>query len=146
MKKTVALLFPVVAFAEPERVYEPPKVMKFEIYALAGKPEKGDYHLKGGFDWRTGYPFLAGLFYEKEKGLDGMGGRAKVRVPLFWKVKNDFGLGAAYEKRSEKKGSFFVEMEQVVFLKGSFSLRISESYYFGSSEVKRWVISAGFGF
>ena len=77
-------------FGQPTLVYEPPSVAKFETYLFAGKPQQGNYHLAGGVDWRIGYPFLAGVFYEKEKGMDGAGIRVKVRFSLFWRFKNDF--------------------------------------------------------
>lgn len=93
-------LFP--GFAQPVLVYEPPSVSKFEVYFLAGRSERGKYHLAGGFDWRVGYPFLAGIFYGKEKGLDGIGARAKVRLALFGKLKNDLSLGAVFERGSGK--------------------------------------------
>jgi len=146
MRRLVLLLVPSLAFAEPRLVYEHPRVAKFEVYGLVGEPSRVDsYNAVVGFDWRAGYPFLVGPFYLKGEGLDGVGGRAKARVSLLWKVKGDFELGSVYEKRKEKGVLFLVGLEQVVFLRGSFSLRLSGRYYFGSEE-RRWVVSAGFGF
>lgn len=131
-----------LGFAQPTLVYEPPKVAKFEVFLHAGP----DYYVDAGLDWRIGYPFLAGIFYEKERGMDGVGVRVKVRTSLFWKVKNDLGLGVVLEKRTDKRAGLRVEAEQVVFLRRSFSLRLLEAYVFGSREVERWTVAVGFGF
>ncbi|HHJ63324.1 MAG TPA: hypothetical protein ENJ61_00290 [Aquifex aeolicus] len=140
------LCFSFTALAQPGLVYEPPSVSKLEVYLFAGKPGGGNYHLAGGFDWRIGYPFLAGVFYEKEEGMDGVGARVKVRIPLFWRFKNDFSFGTVFERRFRERVGFLVQMEQAAFLRRSFSFRLLEGYIFGSREVRRWVIAVGFGF
>ncbi len=140
------LCFSLTVFAQPRLVYEPPSVSKLEVYFLAGRSGKGGYHLAGGFDWRAGYPFLAGFFYEKEEGMDGAGMRVKVRIPLLWRIKNDFSFGAVFERGVRERVGFLVQAEQVAFLKRSFSLRLLEGYIFGNEEARRWVIAVGFGF
>jgi len=151
MKRYLLLLFLLggASFGEPMLVYDPPSVAKFEVYFLGGRAEGRDYHLRAGFDLRAGYPFLVGAFYAREKvreagnGGEMLGVRVKARVPLFWKFKNDISAGGMFDR---KNGGFHIEMEQIVFLKRSFSLRIAEGYVFGNREVRRWVLSAGFGF
>ncbi len=139
----VILLLFSFTFAEPKLVYNPPFVLKFETALYVGKPEKGKTYLRAGFDYRIGYPFLAGIFYGKRDTGEEYGLRAKVRVPLFWKVKNDFSVGVALFRNV---GVFTVSAEQIVFLKRSFSLRLMESYFFGNKEAEQWVISLGLGF
>ena len=147
MKKVLLLgVMPFMSFAEPQLVYEPPKVAKFEVYGLLGKPKEGKYFATAGVDWRVGYPFLLGVFYGREDKVELGGIRAKVRIPLFWKVKNDLGVGALYERRGKEMVSFIAQAEQVIFFHRSFSLRVNESYIMGQKEVERWVISLGFGF
>jgi hypothetical protein len=86
------------------------------------------------------------VFYEREEMLEGGGLTAKVRIPLFWKVKSDLGAGALIERRMRTYGGFILEAQQVVFLRRYFSFRISAAYIFGMKEAERWVFTAGFGF
>jgi len=148
MKKALLALLPSCAFAVPELVYEPPKVMKFEVPFYIGQNLKtGSYHAKAGIDFRAGYPFLVGVFYAKEEGSDFLGLRAKVRMAVAGKLKVDAGVGGLYVRGSYgKKGSGTAEVEALYFIKGGFSLRLSGAYLFGFEEVKGWRISAGFGF
>ena len=150
MKRLFLLLVPVsFAIGQPTIVYEPPSVAKFEVYLLGGKADKRDYHLRVGADWRVGYPFLVGISYlrEREEKADDnkelIGLRGKARVALFWKFKNDFSVGGMFDG---KNGGLWTELEQVIFLSRSFSLRLVEGYVFGNKEVERWIFAVGFGF
>jgi len=126
----------------PSPVYEHPKVMKFEVPFYAGRTEYGDYHLRGGIDFRVGYPFLAGAFYLREGEREGGGLRLKSRIPLFGRLKLDLSLGGVYLGGTPSMAG---EVEAVYFTGGSFSLRLSGSF-FEKQEVKGWRFSAGFGF
>ena len=143
-KMLMALVFPSVALSEPVLVYDPPKVYKFEVPFYVGKYLREDYSLRAGFDWRAGYPFLAGIFYERRKREESAGIRAKVRLSLVRRLKNDFSIGALYGLYG-RKVTFLVGLEQILFVRGSFSFRILEGYVFDEEE-GRWLISVGFGF